>query len=233
MGLVVPVGGPPPSAAAATSPCVAGEPTLPDLELAAAEDYEGPVAAQYDTDPMLMSEVALECYGDRTLRFVVYVRDPGAVGWTYPFGLEPAWFRGATFFVAASDDLAPGWGPITALAVPPALGDPQATHLGHWVTVTGHLDDPAAATCVATGEPAVAPSTAEAIVICRSTFVVESVTRTAPPTTSTAADATASDDRSGPPVEPGYLVGWLALSAALGGVLVTWLRERRRPTPAP
>lgn len=224
--LVAPAISPPPTAAA-TTPCVDGNPTLRDLELAARDDYKGPVVQQFLADPMLVSEIALDCYGARTLRLVAFVRDPGAVGWIYPFGLRPAWFRAAAFFVAARDDLAPGTGPITALAVPPGLDDLQAMHVGRWVTVTGHFDDPAARTCVATGEPGVAPTTAEAVVICRSTFVVESVTRTSPPTTTTVAADQASAESPRPPIEPGYVAGWLALSAVLGALLVAWLRERR------
>lgn len=226
VGLLVPAVVAPPTAAADPA-CVDGDPTLADLELAAADDHEGPVAQEFDTDPMLVSELALDCYGARTLRFDAFVRDPGAVGWTYAFGLQPAWFRSAAFFVAARADLEPGTGPITALAVPPALGDLQTAHVGHWVRVTGHFDDPAGATCVATGEPGVAPTAAEAVVICRSTFVVEAVVRTSPPTTTTVVDATTSDEAGDPPLDPGYVVGWLALSAVLGALLVAWLRERR------
>jgi hypothetical protein len=211
----------PPPSLGATTPCVPGNPTMYQLELAAADDYEGPLASNYDTDPMLMSELALDCYGDRTLRFVAYVRDPGAVGWTYVFGLEPAWFRGASFFVASSDDLAPGTGPITALAVPPDLGDLQAKHVGRWVTVAGHFDDPAAQTCTASGEPGVAPTTAEAVVICRSTFVVESVARTSAPATTTlpGVDVAAT---------PTAGSGWIALAALLGGTLGLFRLRRRR-----
>jgi len=217
--LILPAGASPPGAVAATTPCVAGNPTLADLELAAADDYEGPLAMKYDTDPMLMSEAALDCYGEQTLRFVAYVRDPGAVGWTYPFGLEPAWFRGASFFVAATADLAPGTGPITALAVPPALGDLQAKHVGHWVNVTGHFDDPVAQTCTASGEPGVAPTAAEAVEICRSTFVVSAITRTAAPSTSTAERAMGL---------PTWWSAWLAVAAAVGGIATIWYTGRRR-----
>jgi hypothetical protein len=221
LGLVVPAAAGPSPALAATTPCVAGNPTLADLELAAADDYEGPLAAKYDTDPMLMSESALDCYGNRTLRFVAYVRDPGAVGWTYTFGLQPAWFRGTAFFVAATADLAPGRGPITALAVPPDLGDLQAKHVGHWVTVTGHFDDPAAQTCVASGEAGVAPTAAEAVEICRSTFVVASVARTSAPATTTIPGLDVVAD-------PAAGSGWIALAALLGGTLGLF-RLRRRP----
>lgn len=206
----------PQSAVAATKPCPFANPTMANLETLAG----GYLADTYGTEPMLVAENGPACYGDRTLRFTAFVRDPGAVGWTYPYGLKPAWFRAGAFFVAARNDLAPGVGPITALAVPPALGDLQAEQVGHWVVVTGHFDDPAAAGCTATGNPEVAPSAADAVLICRSTFVVESVARTSPPTTAT--------DPSAPPVEPADVGGWLALSAALGALLVAWLRDRRR-----
>jgi hypothetical protein len=205
--------------AAAATPCPADPVTLQALLDLSAD--EGPLAKAYDTDPMLMSERALACFGDRTLRFTAYVRDPGDVGWTYAYGLEPAWFRGAAFFVAASADLPPGTGPITALAVPPGLGDLQRAHVGHWVMVTGHFDDSAAQTCVASGEAGVAPNTAEAVLICRSTFVVESVARTSAPPTTTIAGV----DIAAAPA-PGS--GWIALAALLGGALGLYRLRRRR-----
>ena len=207
-----------PVAAAATR-CPADPVTLQALLDLSAD--EGPLATAYDTDPMLMSERALACFGDRTLRFTAYVRDPGDVGWTYAYGLEPAWFRGTAFFVAASADLAPGTGPITALAIPPGLGDLQPAHVGHWVTVTGHFDDPAAQTCVASGEAGVAPTTAEAVLICRSTFVVASVARTSAPATTTIPGVDVA-------AVPAAGSGWIALAALLGGTLGLYRLRRRR-----
>ncbi len=206
--------------AAATTPCHAGGDVLLSELLSLAGDNAGPLVGKYDTDPMLMSDSALECYGHRTLRFTAYVRDPGEVGWTYTYGLDPGWFRTAgSLFVATTSDIQPGRGPFTALAVPPGLGELQAKHVGHWVVVTGHFDDPAAATCTATGEPGVAPSAADAVAICRSTFVVASIARTEAPATSMA-DA---------PIAPTSWGGsWLAVSAAFGGVAALWFTGRRR-----
>ena len=218
VGLVVPSAFAPP-AVTAVSPCHAGPITLQDL-LALAGD-EGPLAKQYDTDPMLMSEAALDCYDGATLQFTAFVRDPGDVGWTYTFGLEPGWFLGpgTGLFVATTSGVQPGWGPYAVLAVPPALGDPQAKHEGHWVAVTGHFDDAAAATCTAAGEAGVAPTAAEAVTICRSIFVVTAVSRTSAPATSTAVAA----------VElPTWWSAWLAVSAAVGGVVTLWYTGRRR-----
>ena len=224
VSLFLPGGLGPPPAAAATNPCnAASDITLTDL-LMLAGDWAGPLALKYETDPMLMSDSALECYGDRTLRFTAWVRDPGVVGWEYVFGLAPRWFRGADgLFVSVAAEPPPGVTPLVALAVPPALGDLQGTHVGHRVTVTGHFDDPAAQACVATGEPGVAPSAAEAVAICRSTFVVASVVRAAAPATTTAG---AAAPEAG--IEPWRVVAWLMLAIALGAVLAIWLGERLR-----
>lgn len=218
VGLIVPNAFEPPTVTAAT-PCPAPPVTLQDLLDLSAD--AGSLAKQYDTDPMLMSEVALDCYDGATLQFTAFVRDPGDVGWTYTFGLEPGWFLGpgTGLFVSTTSGVKPGWGPYAALAVPPALGDPQAKHEGHWVAVTGHFDDAAAATCTAVGEAGVAPSAAEAVTICRSTFVVSAVTRTAAPSTSTAETATGL---------PTWWSAWLAVSAAVGGMATLWYTGRRR-----
>lgn len=218
-GLLVPAGASPPGAVAVTMPCVAGNPTLADLRLAAAGDYEGPLAAKFDTDPMLVSELALECYGSRALSFTAFVRDPGDVGWTYADGLDLGWFRTPRLFVATMSDLQPGRGPFTALAAPPDLGDLQAKHVGHWVTVTGHFDDPAAETCTGTADAGIPATTAEAVGVCRSTLVVSAVARAAAPSTSTAETALRL---------PTWWSAWLAVSAALGGIATLWYTGRRR-----
>jgi hypothetical protein len=207
---------------AARRPCGdGGEVTLADL-LYTTGDYAGPLTVEFGAGmaPMLMSDLALDCFGDRTLRFTAWVRDPGVVGWEPLFGLEPVWFRSAKsgLFVSVAEEPPPGVTPLVALAVPPALGDLQAKHVGRWVTVTGHFDDAAAATCTAKGVAGHTPSATEAVTICRATFVVTGVSRAGPPGTAT--------DPSVPPVEPADVGEWLALSAALGALLVAWLRDR-------
>ena len=219
VGLLLPGGLAPPRADAATNPCKAGSDiTLTDL-LMLAGDWAGPLVGKYQTDPMLVSDSALECYGSRMLRFTAWVRDAGVVGWEYLFGLKPGWLRSATgLFVSVAAELPPGVTPLVALAVPPALGNLQATYVGHRVTVTGHFDDPAARACVANGEPGLTPTTADAVAICRSTFVVAAVSPTAAPETAMA-------DTNEPPT---WWSAWLALSAALGGVATLWYAGRRR-----
>lgn len=89
------------------------------------------------------------------------------------------------------------------------------------MTVTGHFDDAAAQTCVASGEAGVAPNTAEAVLICRSTVVVESVARTSvPPTTTIPGVDVAAAPAAGS--------GWIALAALLGGALGLRRLRRRR-----
>jgi len=219
-GLLVPGTVAPQPAAAATSPCSSRSDVPLGNLLDLTTVYAGPLVGKYDTDPMLMSDSALECYGRRTLRFTAYVRDPGVVGWEHPFGLKPAWFRSADgLFVSVAAEFPPGVTPLVALAVPPALGDLQAKLVGHWVVVTGHFDDPAAATCVASGEPGVVPGPAETVAICRSTFVVSAVAATSPPSTSTAETALTF---------PTWWSAWLAVSAAFGGIATLWYSGRRR-----
>lgn len=197
--------------------------TLDDL-LYTMGDYAGPLTLKYGIDPMLVSDAALECYGNRTLRFTAWVRDPGVIGWVYPFGLKPAWFWSVdSLFVSVAAEPPPGVTPLVALAVPPELGDLQAKHVGSWVRVTGHFDDPAAQACVPTGEPGVGPTPAEAVAICRSTFVVSSVARATAPATTTADAAAPSSG-----IEPWRVVAWLMLAVALGAVLAIWLAERLR-----
>jgi hypothetical protein len=211
-GLLLPAALRPQPALAATKPCPYTNPTMANLETLAG----GYLADTYGTDPMLVVENGPACYASRTLRFTAFVRDPGEVGWTYTYGLEPGWFRTTgSLFVATTSDVPQGHGPFTALAVPPGLGELQAKHVGHWVVVSGHFDDPAAATCVASGDSP--PPAPDVVTICRSTFVVESVTRTEPPSTSTAAMEL-----------PTWWSAWLAVSAAFGGVATLWITGRRR-----
>ena len=221
IALLVPGIGSPSRVAAARTLCHAGSAVTLDDLLYTMGDYAGPLTGKYETDPMLMSDAALECYGNRTLRFTAFVREPGDVGWTYTYGLDPGWFRTAgSLFVATTSDIPQGHGPFTALAVPPGLGELQAKHVGHWVAVTGHFDDPAAATCTATGEAGVAPSAADAVMICRSTFVVAGVSRAKAPATST------TDAPVAPPSSWG--AAWLAVSAAFGVAAALWFTGRRR-----
>jgi hypothetical protein len=209
----------PPFAAAATPApaCPGARVTLQDLlDLAAAE---GPLAAKYDTDPSLMSERAVRCFGHRTLRFAGFVRDPGVHGWLPVYGLSPGWFLHIGLFVATTTGPEAERAPLTSLAIRPGLGDLQAEHVGYWVTVTGHFDDPAAATCRAVGPAGATPTRAQAVAICRSIFVVTGVTRAATPSTSTATPSGPANAGS---------EAWLAVAAALGFLAALWYTGRAR-----
>ena len=80
--------------------------------------------------------------------------------------------------------------------MPPSFGaDPfavQERFRDQWVLISGHFDDSAAETCVATGIEGETPSPAEAIEICRSTFVLSAIgpapAVTPPPTAALAED---------------------------------------------
>jgi hypothetical protein len=220
-GTLLPAALRPQPAIAATTPCHAGSAvSVYDLEILAG-DSAGPVVSDYETAPMVVSETGLACYGGRELRVVAFVRFPQPMGWEYTFGLKPGWFRSSEgLFVSSASGTAPPDEPVIALAVPPALGNLQAKYEGRWVTVTGHFDDPTAATCTATGEPGVAPSAADAVLICRSTFVVASVAPATAPSTSSADLPVALTTSWGS--------AWLAGSAAFGGVAALWYTGRRR-----
>lgn len=209
----------PASARAATSPCLGSTATITLRYLLWLQELE-PWPAADQTAPMLVSNAGLECHAGRTLRFVAYVRDPGIVGWEYTYGLRPRWFQGLGLFVAATPDPDPASEPLTALAIPPALGDLQARYVGRRVMVTGHFDDPAAATCTAAGEPGVAPSAVKAVAICRATFVVTAVTTATGPATSTGPAPEAPGESSRPAT-------WLGLTALFGGLAAGWLVLRK------
>src|SRR3712207_1222649 len=63
------------------------------------------------------------------------------------------------------------------LRFPPSVAS-DAVYPGATLDITGHHDDPAAGTCVATSSSPdiAAPSAPEAVAICRTQFVVEAVT---------------------------------------------------------
>ena len=111
-------------------------------------------------------------------------------------------------------------GPFHTTAVPPRLGDLQARFQDRWVLVTGRFGDPTARTCRATGEKGLTPNRSQAIRICRSIFVVSAVSLLTTPSTSTASP--------GPQADRMRLRTWLAVSAALGGLVILWFGRRRR-----
>jgi len=110
----------------------------------------------------------LACFGDESLTLTAQYGMCGAGGgpWTW----DPSWLvmiGGCALSLDANAD-----GPGLVLRVPPGVTRADDTPP---ITVSGHFDDPAAATCtVTTADPAYpAPSPAQAVMICRTEFVVE------------------------------------------------------------
>jgi hypothetical protein len=73
------------------------------------------------------------------------------------------------------------WSAWVGTAIDPASGvSPPGA--GRWVTVTGHVDDPAAAAChVVPGAPDAVLAAWSQVLQCRSTLVVESMVEVASP----------------------------------------------------
>jgi hypothetical protein len=67
------------------------------------------------------------------------------------------------------------------IGVRPDEGDPFPQFAGSRVEISGHFDDAAAASCRATGSTDPVPTVAEAMAICRATFVLDAIERTTPP----------------------------------------------------
>ncbi len=126
-------------------------------------------------DPVNLSAVLdlqplerLACFGGDTLTLEAPVVSCGAGGGPWTF--DPPWLvavGGCGLALDASGEN------VLLVRVPPGGSDPGPGP----VTVTGHFDDPAAAGCTATSaDPTAfpAPSPEEAVVLCRSQFVLGS-----------------------------------------------------------
>ncbi len=129
------------------------------------------------------STLILDCLGRSEIRVTGWLAAPWGIGWGSP-GVEPAWLG----------DMLAIW---RVLWLKPMVGEgcyedtdclwmhltsPNASSLSltpdRWVTITGHFDDPAAASCYWTGSTGVysVPLTkAEAVALCRSHFVVTAI----------------------------------------------------------
>ena len=108
----------------------------------------------------------LACFGDETLTLTASVIGCGAGGG--PWAFNPSWLvqvGGCGIATDASGDR------VLLYRVPPGSSGPAAAP----VDVTGHFDDPAAASCTVTSADPVAfpaPSPEEAVILCRSEFVI-------------------------------------------------------------
>jgi hypothetical protein len=147
----------------------------------------GPLSASVPcpADPISIGEVIgldlfnrAACFGSRQLRFRAWVVDPGegyggacmevVTAWLQPCVLPDWW-------------LAPdrtGTVRLDAVRRPGAVGDLKG--VGRWVNVTGHFDDPAAATCRSAAGPTVIgePPVGWSVLHCREQFAVTQIETT-------------------------------------------------------
>jgi hypothetical protein len=179
--LVRDTGRPPTGAAADGGPSIPPATSIPDpLAIEIARPASCPampttIGAVIDLEPA----AAVGCFGDTTMSFRAWVRDPGE-GYGGTCGsFTPDWIREC---VLPDYLLTPGPPPPTdtfaefhAMRSRGATGDLKG--VGRWVRVEGHYDDPAAPTCRAGSsgsadgiEPAVPPGLI--VAECRLVFVV-------------------------------------------------------------
>lgn len=129
------------------------------------QTVEAPCPATADLASVLALQPLerLACFGDDTLTLSASVVSCGAGGG--PWTVDPSWIR-----------MLGGCGLSDGTEVLPVRIPPGGTVISSGpVTVRGHFDDPAAATCTITsadpGTPAPAPE--HAVVLCRTEFVSE------------------------------------------------------------
>jgi hypothetical protein len=125
----------------------------------------------------------LECLGHSEIRVTGWLAEACCLGWGSP-GVEPAWL-GDMLAIGRVLWLKPMVGEgcyADTSCVWMTLTSPNASELPlspeRWVTITGHFDDPAAATCYWTGLQggySVPLTKGEAVASCRSHFVVTAI----------------------------------------------------------
>ena len=200
---------------------VAADQSCPDLPVTVGELSDlypsGPLAQRYPPGVPSFSQRALACFGSRTLAFRAFVPPyPGlGVGGPQTYGIEPRWMGGALMVTPSEQQASPLR--FLVIAVPPAFGDLEARYGGRRVRIDGHYDDPTAQTCTGGGAAGETPTRAEAIEICRSTFVLSRIsTSMSPPATDTARA----------PANDASAVVYLFVAALLG-LLSSWAVTRR------
>ena len=135
------------------------------------EDISCPVSSDLGGILRLAPEERLACYGGRTIQFRGGQGGCGVAD-GLPVSYEPRWLRSES---GCGFGLEPGQISLV-LRFPP--GVPNDFGIDPTVDVIGHFDDSGAATCVGTANyPEItAPTKAEAVALCRTEFVVESLT---------------------------------------------------------
>lgn len=140
----------------ASAPCPAGPVTIAKIVATDANDR-------------------VACFGSRQLTFRAWVVDPGVGYGGACLQVNPTWLQECVLpdWLLASNRTGTGeiHGQLHALKRPDATGD--LTGVSRWVDVTGHFDDPAAATCqVEAGPSPGEPPVAWFVLQCREQFVV-------------------------------------------------------------
>ncbi len=193
---------------AAASPLTAfagGCPRMPVTvdDLVAMQRQPGPLATAFALGVTPINERGLACFGRRELVISAFVNEPDGIGGTSNFAITPRWIVSGNLIVFGSArEVSPGFGDGSFFFVSarPSAGDLQHRYARRWVTIRGHFDDPASASCVASGATGVTPSRAQAVAICRTMFVLTSIQTAGVPDTATSAKAPAAEPAQGSPV---------------------------------
>ncbi len=176
-------------------------PPISVADLVALQRDRGSLQAAFPLSVAPLNERALACFGGRELHFVAFVDRTGGVGGANAYTIKPLWITDPTLTVFGSaHEMAPGVGdgPFFFISVRPGSGDLQSSYAGTWVTVRGHFRDPVATTCAARGVAGRTPDKQQAVAICRTMFVLTSLTPTGPDTSTAGPAANLGEsDRSG------------------------------------
>jgi hypothetical protein len=157
-----------------------------------------PTPADCPADPVTIEAIVglspydrAACFGSRKLTFRAWVVDPGegyggtcaptTPRWLQPCVLPDWWLAADRTYNAGSEEDHHVIGApkvLDALKSPGATGDLKG--VGRWVEVTGHFDDPAAATCHTQPGPAGIgqPPLASLVLQCREQFAVTRIETT-------------------------------------------------------
>jgi hypothetical protein len=177
----------------AARPAAAVAASCPDLplnvsDLVALQRLPGPLAKAFPLGVTPMNERALACFGRRELTLAAFVNRPDGIGGASAFAITPSWIVSGNLIVFGSArEVSAGFGdgPFFFVSTRPSAGDVQRRYARRWVTIRGHFDDPAAATCRASGPADVTPSKTQAVAICRTMFVLTSIQASGMPDTAT------------------------------------------------
>ena len=206
-----------PSPVAASAVC---PPPGPLEQIIAVDATElGPLTVQFRPIYGVYTESAAACWPGVDIDVTAFIGRPEGIGGVQFYAIEPAWLVERGHFLSVSDETDPdtGWiGPFLPVAVPPELESRFLSLEGQWARVTGHFSDRLAKTCAVTESSPEAedvPTPAQAVEICRASFVISALAPLHPPNTDTAPLVDSAGRVAG---WPSLLVGIAALVAFAG-----------------